>query len=38
MPGVESAMLDGCLPATQDVCECLLVLLPNLAADGAKVG
>ena len=36
MPAVESAMLYGCLAVAQDVSDSLLVLSPNLAADGAE--
>ena len=37
MLAVESAVLHGSLTVAQDVSNGLLVLLPNLAADGAEV-
>ena len=37
MPAVESTMLYGCLTVAEDVSKGLLVLPPNLAADGAEV-
>ena len=37
MPAVESTMLYGCRTVAQDVSESLLVLPPDLGADGAEV-